>query len=103
MGTGGRGCCGGGGVAGRIFDGIAGLSKVGLQLAGVPVDRASDAVTLARRDACRECPAATRNAARLDRRAKGLTSLSRCRECDCVIAAKTRLASERCPLGKWPT
>jgi hypothetical protein len=84
-----------------LVQGAIGLAKVGLQSLGVPVDRASDAETLRRRDICRECPMATRNRARLSRSTKGLTTLSRCRECDCFIAAKTRLASERCPVGKW--
>lgn len=27
--------------------------------------------------------------------------MSQCRLCSCFIAAKTRLADERCPAGKW--
>jgi rubrerythrin len=26
----------------------------------------------------------------------------RCRVCGCVMAAKTRIPSAKCPLGRWP-
>jgi hypothetical protein len=89
------GCCG------KVVDGVAGLAKFGAQSLGLRVDQASDETMLRRRDVCRECPHATRNAKRLNRSTKGLTSLSRCELCDCFIGAKTALASERCPASKW--
>lgn len=84
-------CCSG------PIHGAIGLAKVGLQLVGVNVDRADDATTSARRDACRACPHATRNPSPAYRPHTGLTSLSRCRLCECIISAKTRIASESCP------
>lgn len=90
--------CGGCGDAVRtVAHGAAGLVKAGLQVAGVPVDRVSDVELLRRRDACRQCPHATRNPERLNRTTRGLTTLSKCKLCGCLIGAKTRLASERCP------
>jgi hypothetical protein len=86
-------CCGG--VA-KLAHGVIGLAK-----AAVGADPVSDATLLMRRDICRECDRATRNPTRVHLPTKGLTSFSRCTACDCVIAAKSRLASERCPLGKW--
>jgi hypothetical protein len=62
---------------------------------------ASDEAVKARRDLCRECPEATRNLKYADHPSRGLSWLSRCGKCNCVIAAKTLLASESCPLGKW--
>jgi hypothetical protein len=80
----------------HVSQGVSGLVK-----AAVGIDRPPEEVIRQRRDACRGCDRATRNPARLDRPAKGLTSLSQCRECGCLIAAKTAVASEQCPLGKW--
>jgi hypothetical protein len=84
------------GTCGKIASGAIGLTKFALG-----ADAASAEVTLRRRDICRECPQATRNESRMDRTTKGLTSFSSCRVCSCIIAAKTALASERCPEGKW--
>ncbi|MGA1046372.1 MAG: DUF6171 family protein [Phycisphaerales bacterium] len=47
---------------------------------------ASDEIVADRRRACESC----------DRWDHG-----RCRECGCFTFAKTKLRSERCPLGKW--
>jgi hypothetical protein len=85
----------------QVTHGAAGLAKVGLQAVGISIDRAGDDLVGRRRDICRDCPHATRNAASRFVAAKGLTSLSRCTQCSCVIAAKTRIASEQCPVGKW--
>lgn len=86
---------------GGIIHGAVGLTKAGLQAVGVPVDQAGDAETLRRRDICRHCPLATRSESPRFAVNNGLTSLSRCQRCSCLIAAKTRLASEHCPDGKW--
>ena len=31
----------------------------------------------------------------------GMAGTGRCRECGCSTQAKLRMATERCPLGKW--
>jgi hypothetical protein len=75
----------------QIIHGVAGLAKVGAQLAGVPVDQAPANVIAQRRQACSICPHATKH------RTRGLTIHSLCSRCGCVINAKIRLASEQCP------
>jgi hypothetical protein len=87
----------------KVVHGAIGLAKVAAQAVGLPIDQATEAVVKARRDACRECEHATRNQNRLDRPSKGLTTLSQCQLCGCLIAAKTMLASEKCPAEppKW--
>ncbi|HEV7299202.1 MAG TPA: hypothetical protein VGN72_07545 [Tepidisphaeraceae bacterium] len=85
--------------------GVVGLAKAGLQAVGVAVDQARDDVVQARRDQCRACEFATRNHDPKHAATKGLTNLSRCTICNCFLAAKTRLASEQCPLPipRWPS
>jgi hypothetical protein len=91
------------GTCGEIVHGAVGLAKAGLQSVGVPIDQVSDAELQRRRDICRDCPEATRNPERMHLPTKGLTTLSKCNLCGCFIAAKTKLASERCPANppKW--
>lgn len=81
-------CCG------KAAKGIAGLTK-----AALGIDRADPATIESRRDICRGCEFATRNPKFAD--SKGLTSFSRCLKCSCLIAAKTNLVNESCPLAKW--
>ena len=45
-----------------------------------------------RETTCRACP---------EWDAQALNSTSRCRKCGCSTWAKLRMATERCPLGKW--
>jgi hypothetical protein len=48
---------------------------------------------LAEREAtCRACP---------EWNASALNGTGRCRKCGCSTWAKLRMATERCPLGKW--
>jgi hypothetical protein len=48
---------------------------------------------LAEREAtCRACP---------EWDAKALNATGRCRKCGCSTWAKLRMATERCPIGKW--
>jgi len=48
---------------------------------------------LATREAtCRACP---------EWDAQALNATGRCRKCGCSTWAKLRMATERCPLGKW--
>ncbi len=82
------GCCG------KIAKGVAGLTK-----AALGIDRAPDEVIALRRNLCRVCNRSEQRK-RKDG-SMGLTSLSRCRECDCFIAAKTTILSEKCSIGLW--
>lgn len=57
---------------------------------GAPLTPAAD---LAAREAiCRACP---------EWDAAALNATGRCRKCGCSTWAKLRMATERCPLGKW--
>lgn len=85
-----------GNIVQTIANGTVGLGKVLLR-----IDIADDTDIKARRDICRECEHATKNAARLDRPTKGLTVRSKCDLCKCYIQAKTQLKKESCPLEKW--
>ena len=76
--------------------GLIGLGKVAL---GIGLDE-PDTIRH-RRDLCRECPEAMRREDWADRPSRGLTTLSRCKLCRCIIAAKTQVAAEKCPAGKW--
>jgi hypothetical protein len=63
-----------------VIRGVVGLTKVALS-----IDKADDAVIESRRAICQAC-----------RPDKGV-----CDKCGCLIAAKTRLKGEQCPIGKW--
>ena len=49
-------------------------------------------ILAAREATCRACP---------EWDAKALNNTGRCRICKCSTWAKLRMATERCPLGKW--
>jgi hypothetical protein len=83
-------------LRGAVGLGTAAAIGLGIAPAQVSQDRVED-----RRNKCRNCPAATRNPKYIDLPEKGLTAASLCRECKCNIKAKTMLADEKCPLGKW--
>jgi hypothetical protein len=72
------GCCGN---AGRF---VSGAAKLVRSEAGIGI--AADEIVAERRAACESC----------DKWEHG-----RCTVCKCFTWAKTRLTSERCPLGKW--
>ncbi len=58
--------------------------------AGLGVGRAADDVIAERRRICQGCEKFTRTAV-----------FGRCGECGCFVRAKTTLAGESCPIGKW--
>jgi hypothetical protein len=66
---------------------------VGSIKALVGIDRAPDSVIAARVQVCRQCDRATRH--------RDGVRVLRCLECTCWIKPKTRLAGEKCPLGRW--
>lgn len=76
--------------------GVIGAAKA---IAGI--DLASDELIQSRRERCRGCAHASRSNNPKYADNEGLTTLSRCYWCGCVIALKTRLAKEHCPLAKW--
>jgi hypothetical protein len=49
-------------------------------------------ILAAREATCRACP---------EWDAQALNSTGRCRKCGCSTWAKLRMATERCPIGKW--
>jgi len=84
------------GLLAMLTRGITGLSKAALDLEPVDED-----TLRRRRRACAACPAATRTK-RLGRvELTILTPMSVCSACKCNLHAKTKLASEDCPWGKW--
>lgn len=96
------GCCGNaigtlGRVAKKVVRGAGSLLQAAVHLDPAPAE-----VVQARRDLCRVCEFATRNKHAQFAQFTGLTTLSRCRKCDCFIGAKTSLASQSCPIGRWP-
>lgn len=72
-----------------MWDGVRGLANV-----AAGRDKAPPWLVRERRLACLRCPARTFAIIRARR-------LVVCRECDCFILAKTRLASQYCPRGYW--
>jgi hypothetical protein len=58
--------------------------------AGMP--SVSTEILSAREATCRACP---------EWDAQALNATGRCRKCGCSTWAKLRMATERCPLGKW--
>jgi hypothetical protein len=68
-------------IAQTVTNGATGLVKAALGL-----DRCDDATLAHRRATCAAC----------DQMRDG-----RCNLCGCLLAAKQRLAGERCPIGKW--
>jgi hypothetical protein len=72
-----------------VIHGAAGLALAALSIDAAPPDLAER-----RRAVCRSCPEAVPCLRVIGR-------FCQCRVCKCVLAPKTRVASERCPLGKW--
>ena len=55
--------------------------------------KVTDDVTLNKRMAqCKACPEWDKD---------GMGGTGRCRKCGCSTQAKLRMASEKCPIGKW--
>jgi hypothetical protein len=74
---------------GAIVQGAIGLAK-----AAAGVDRADDATIERRRSICRNCPHAQPCPLSAGKKCK-------CAKCGCLLKAKTAIAGERCPIGKW--
>jgi hypothetical protein len=75
---------------GDCLKGAAGIAK-----AALGIDRPDDSTIAARRAICRGCEHAEPCPLNIGRKC-------RCALCGCVLRAKTAVASEACPAGKWP-
>jgi len=73
----------------KIAAGVVGLTKAALN-----IDRAPDDVIEQRRATCRACPFASPCTS-------NPLKFCTCMKCGCVLKAKTKIASESCPVGKW--
>lgn len=81
--------CNCGGAVQHIAHGVAGLAK-----ATLGIGRADEDTIERRRAICRACPSAVPCVG-------NVVKFCTCRECGCVLKAKTANAGESCPLGKW--
>ena len=90
------GCCGN--TAKRFAHGAIQRTRDMLGL-----DRAAPAVIEARRAICQACPSAIPCRGDIDRKCycAECCVIRRGRRLCCPLPTKTRLKSERCPLGKW--
>jgi hypothetical protein len=79
------------GIVGKMIHGALGIAKNRLSL-----DQAPPAVIEERRLICRDCPHAQPCKTQPGKKC-------RCRKCGCILSEKTRLASEACPIGEWPS
>lgn len=69
-----------------------GRGVIGLAKASVGIDRSAETQTQARMAICKTCPSGLYKNGRCDRSQGG---------CGCYLAAKWRIASEKCPKGHW--
>jgi len=72
---------------------------IGLVKAALGVGQATQAVIEARRNVCRDCTHSRKHP--LLKTSTGLPLVSYCRKCLCSLRAKTTLATEACPDGRW--
>ncbi|MEM6334780.1 MAG: hypothetical protein AAF823_15710 [Planctomycetota bacterium] len=79
-----------------LAHGILGLSKAAVNADPVTPDELNH-----RRQTCAACPAATRTKPLGRVPVTTLAPTSTCTACRCNLHAKTKLANESCPLGKW--
>lgn len=76
---------------GKVVHGVVGLTK-----AVTHIDRASDEVIQHRREVCQKCPMAAPC-----QNPKNKGKVCTCTKCGCFLKAKTVVAAEKCPEGKW--
>ena len=84
-----------------MMNAIKAVAKAGLSTTGVTYDMAPAHIIKARRDKCRVCPYSVKNPDPRHAATNGLTNLSQCTKCDCNIALKTKIKSEKCPIAEW--
>ncbi len=78
------GCCG------TIIGGVIGVTKAVMR-----IERPDDAIIESRRVHCRACEHANKCP-------HAPSKVCVCRKCNCLIKAKTAVAGESCPAGRWP-
>ena len=81
--------------------GAVGLTKTAMQAVGIPIDQSPPEVAATRLEICRGCDELKRSTNPKFVSNRGLTNLSQCRKCSCIVKAKVGIKSEKCPLGKW--
>ena len=69
----------------KLIKGISGLSKAALD-----IDRADQDTIKQREEQCNGCPYQ-----------KYTLGIERCGDCGCVLRAKRKIKSEKCPQNKW--
>jgi len=79
-----------------LLNGVVGLTKVATRTDIAPYNLIQQ-----RRDICRHCDESTKNPKYINHKCRGLTMFSLCKQCNCIISAKSQLATEKCPLGLW--
>lgn len=73
----------------QITKGVVGLTK-----AVLGIDRADEQTIEARRSLCRSCD-------RAEPCIRNAHQFCICKECGCLLKAKTSVKSEVCPIGRW--
>lgn len=79
------GCCG------QIVHGATGLAKAALGIEATPPDKLTIRARACYGNAPDKPPCVENTGGKFQR----------CRQCGCLVSAKIRVNSERCPLGKW--
>ena len=80
--------------AAEVVRGAAAVARaIGATVRGLPIT-ADDATVTARRAACWACEHSIANPKSPDRKIQ-------CGKCGCMLGPKTRLTTERCPIGVW--
>jgi hypothetical protein len=87
-------CCGEKGTVAWVAHGALGLAKAVLGIAA-----ADEKVRAQRTAICQACPHSAKHPTK--RSANGLPLVRFCEMCGCLLAAKIRVATERCCAGKW--
>ena len=72
-----------GNCANKVVTGVVGITKAALH-----IDRADESTIRYRRRKCKSCPHVSRNSDPKYTKTGGLTTMSQCAKCKCVIAAK---------------
>lgn len=79
-----------------VVRGVVGLSRAGLRTQPVDPQSLAD-----RRRLCAQCDCATHRRPMGVANLHRLTARSSCQVCRCLIAAKTSVRGETCPLQRW--
>ena len=78
-----------------VVHGVQGLAKAALRIDATPPTEREN-----RLGKCRDCEHSTKHPTR--KAADGKPLVRWCKLCKCLLTAKTKVASEACPDGRWP-